>query len=655
LSFLFYWIFPIVYCQDALILDAENSSFFVQTKQLKQLNLDGSSFSAAEIGDQLIWVSYDDKKVGRTHYYSEGSGFSLYKAPLKTILLNGEKLVNAQKWNPLNSDNAIYGSISSAYDPELIFFTAAQKKNFRGQSNNLGIFYQSGLNGSGRANLLPFIDVRYNYCHPAWDSKTQRLFFSSDMDSPSGRMSIYYSEYAEGVWSKPNRLNLEGFSTNSNEIFPFINEKGLFFSSDRAGGLGGLDIYFAKRDKGGFALPLLLAPPFNSEADDFGIWFPSSNTRGYFSSNRTNGQDVIFAFDCGADCFTAASVVKSLDLTVLSKLDLSPIRGAKVYLLPESRLLKEIENGNLRLAADGGLLGVDLAENWLDAGYSTNAITGREGKVLLEKRSIEKVFYALVRKENYLAVFEKISFEDGFSHLHFEIELVPDCLHMTFSFISEGGAIQEDVNLRLSESNVGEIMKLTVSNGVFRTCLNRTRNYLLEAESEGYHNAEISFSTHSTDKNAYALFLPVVEREEVSEGTVLELRNIYYEYNSHEIVQEAAKELDELAMVMKLDTTMVIELRAHTDSRGSADYNLQLSGKRAESAKDYLMNLGIQSDRVLTSGKGQTELRNHCEPGVPCSEEEHAFNRRTEVFVIRAGAGIQAIRDGSGGVRFIID
>ena len=79
--------------------------------------------------------------------------------------------------------------------------------------------------------------------------------------------------------------------------------------------------------------------------------------------------------------------------------------------------------------------------------------------------------------------------------------------------------------------------------------------------------------------------------------------------------------------------TMKVKLEAHTDSRGKDAFNLSLSQDRAASAAKYLHNLGIDLDRIITIGYGESKLRNHCIDGVSCSDEEHQFNRRTEVII----------------------
>jgi outer membrane protein OmpA-like peptidoglycan-associated protein len=78
---------------------------------------------------------------------------------------------------------------------------------------------------------------------------------------------------------------------------------------------------------------------------------------------------------------------------------------------------------------------------------------------------------------------------------------------------------------------------------------------------------------------------------------------------------------------------MNIELVAHTDTRGNAASNLDISKERAENAQAYLEYRGIKASRIQTSGKGGTMPRNQCAVGVNCSEEEHLTNVRFDVKV----------------------
>jgi outer membrane protein OmpA-like peptidoglycan-associated protein len=91
---------------------------------------------------------------------------------------------------------------------------------------------------------------------------------------------------------------------------------------------------------------------------------------------------------------------------------------------------------------------------------------------------------------------------------------------------------------------------------------------------------------------------------------------------------------------------MTMELRSHTDSRGKDQYNMALSQRRAESAVQYIISKGIDRGRIIARGYGETEIRNECANGVTCTDEQHRFNRRTEIKITSMG-GATNVRDSS--------
>ncbi|MGY5255455.1 OmpA family protein [Sphingobacterium spiritivorum] len=119
------------------------------------------------------------------------------------------------------------------------------------------------------------------------------------------------------------------------------------------------------------------------------------------------------------------------------------------------------------------------------------------------------------------------------------------------------------------------------------------------------------------------------------EGIVFVLDNIYYDFNKSDIRPDAAKVLDQLVNTMTENPTLQIELSSHTDSRGSDNYNMKLSDRRAKSAVDYIISKGIAKERLVSKGYGETRLVNECANGVKCTEEQHQANRRTEVKVLK--------------------
>jgi len=116
----------------------------------------------------------------------------------------------------------------------------------------------------------------------------------------------------------------------------------------------------------------------------------------------------------------------------------------------------------------------------------------------------------------------------------------------------------------------------------------------------------------------------------------INLLPIYYNYNSAKLTPAAKKIIDEkLLTLMRNEPDIKIEIMSHTDARGSDDYNMALSQRRAQSVVNYLASKGISRDRLVPTGYGETRLINRCSNGVNCTEAEHQQNRRTEFRIIQ--------------------
>lgn len=118
-------------------------------------------------------------------------------------------------------------------------------------------------------------------------------------------------------------------------------------------------------------------------------------------------------------------------------------------------------------------------------------------------------------------------------------------------------------------------------------------------------------------------------------GQVIDLDKIYYDYDKATLRPESKRELNRLVSALEQLPGLDIQLRSHTDSRGTEAYNQDLSQRRAQSVVDYLIASGIQADRFSAKGFGESRLLNECSDGVECSSAQHQRNRRTE-FEIKA-------------------
>ncbi len=116
-------------------------------------------------------------------------------------------------------------------------------------------------------------------------------------------------------------------------------------------------------------------------------------------------------------------------------------------------------------------------------------------------------------------------------------------------------------------------------------------------------------------------------------GLLFEVKPIYYELNSYQLTRQSKEELDRVAIVIKDNPGLRVQLGSHTDSRGSNESNLTLSTARAKSVYDYLIKKGVKSNSISYKGFGESMIMNKCLDGVECNDQEHALNRRTEYII----------------------
>ncbi|MEK6615690.1 MAG: OmpA family protein, partial [Bacteroidota bacterium] len=122
-------------------------------------------------------------------------------------------------------------------------------------------------------------------------------------------------------------------------------------------------------------------------------------------------------------------------------------------------------------------------------------------------------------------------------------------------------------------------------------------------------------------------------RKDSLTNTMTIIENVYYEYQKFDLLPQTIITLNKVIDVMKANPDITIDLISHTDSRGTDEFNMKLSEKRAQTAVDYIIAKGIDKKRLLAKGMGETQLINKCKDGVDCPEEEHAQNRRSEFKV----------------------
>ncbi|MDC6365154.1 MULTISPECIES: OmpA family protein [Flavobacteriaceae] len=216
---------------------------------------------------------------------------------------NDGDLVNPQKFS--KNINTKYHEASVAFSPDekTIYFTRNNygKRLKRGKNgvNHLKIYQSKLVDGSWTPAVeVSFNNEDYSTGHPSLSSDGKKLYFVSDRPGGYGKTDIYVVDILEnGTFSEPKNLG-RAINTSKKEMFPYITENALYFSSDRDMGMGGLDIYKANHADGIFSVGINLGEPINSNRDDFSYIIDKKQEKGYFASNRKGGKgdDDIYSF-----------------------------------------------------------------------------------------------------------------------------------------------------------------------------------------------------------------------------------------------------------------------------------------------------------------------------------------------------------------------
>lgn len=274
--------------------------------EIKNLSINSvySDFSPMYYGEnQMVYASAKDSGFINTRRYKWNNQpyLDLYVSKIneETKDLRGSKKLS-KKINTKYHE----ASVTFSPDGQTMYFTRNNTKGkkviFGTKKINFLKIYRSNMVG-GEWSLpeeLPFNGDDFSTGHPALSPDGKKLYFVSDRPGTIGNTDIFYVMVnADGSFSEPINLGPE-INTKGREMFPFVNDKKLYFSSDGHVGIGGLDIFEAAFTEEGFEMAQNLGQPINSRLDDFSYIVKEDAHEGYFASNRKGGKgdDDIYSF-----------------------------------------------------------------------------------------------------------------------------------------------------------------------------------------------------------------------------------------------------------------------------------------------------------------------------------------------------------------------
>ncbi len=616
----------------------------IGTENLNELLIDDNSFSvktldanesASEIGvcyldsNNVVLATNKRNRFASKHLFSwTGDYFyDLYKAEVKNDGQLGKlKRLKSNLSSKFHDGPAFYSSSN-----QMFYFTRnnvdGKKRKSDTDGKTLLKIYACAYDGLkfGEPKELSINNDEYSTAHPTVSEDGKYLIFASDRPGGYGGMDLYYVELDESGLPKDVVVNLGNkINTSRNEVFPFLNSKNniLMFSSDGHYGLGGLDIFCAELSENNSVNTIQnLGVPINSKSDDFGFVNNKNQTKGYFSSNRSGGagSDDIYYFNQ----FRALGNHLFLEGILVDQNTNDPIEGGYVYLYDHQ---SEI---------------IDSALSRSNGYYSFSIEKPQETLKLIG----DKAGYASV--EDYQKIVKETN------RYKKDLYLTPVAKYSFFGMVrdSKTSEVLNDVQVVLINNETSEVYDTITTSGSheFQTdsilgLLGADIDYTFKYSKNGY----VSKSVKKSDiLDQTSMRIPVSETlTPIVEGVtdlndVIEINPIYFDLNKYNIRPDAAVELDKVYDLMVENPNLVIELRSHTDSRGSSSSNMRLSDKRAKSSANYLISKGIPENRIKGKGFGESRLKiKDSEINKANSENEkerlHQLNRRTEFIVVKA-------------------
>ncbi len=480
---------------------------------------------------------------------------------------------------------------------------------------------------------LPF-NKNYRACHPALSNDGKTLIFSSNRPNGLGGMDLYASEFIDGQWTTPYNLGQE-VNSSGDEVFPYVDADGtLYFSSNGHPGMGGLDIYKAEQNSAcGYDNLIRFPEPFNSRWDDFSFITDQSLSNGFLTSNRPGG--------LGLDDIYGWKITSPIKLPV----EFEPEMTTQFSILDENTGLALNETEITLIQINPDLLQTGFLDepitivNQLDEHVLTLLGTVIEPLENPEPFTSYPVSlnesYLIIAKQKGAKTFQQIVSADQLTVNETFALVIPSEVPADIAVTDESAPLSP-VSLMITEESKQEetVVGAVALLGVEERLIAASNPEPIMTPFE--ESTEEIFTSRSIPTSLLVEAPTSLEAVEIPvENTVIAFSPIYHNFDQYDIISEEEVLIENIVWEMNKNSGFHLTIMSHTDNRGSQEYNLNLSQKRAESVMNKIIAQGISPLRLTARGMGETSLINKCGTKLPCTEEDHRLNRRTEFRIKR--------------------
>jgi len=466
----------------------------------------------------------------------------------------------------------------------------------------------------------PVNTVEFSEFAPTISADGNTLIFESDK---SGRWRLYISTQVNGVWSTPKDMEVINNRLQPGDFIggPCFSYDGnrLYFTSNMKGTVGGMDLWYSEKINDVWQAPKNMGRTVNTTAYD-GFPSVSPNNKVLYFMRAGNGTS-----PTGQRCCVLMSAEKRGNYFINPKPLPSPVNsGCEGY----PRIMadgKTLIFSSFRASGKGGY---DLYQSKKSGSVWGKPVamefinTPKDDELISVPASGDVIYLSNTNKNN----------KDDIYKLPLPKEFQPEEVVLV-----EGTVKNEATNkpmpatIRVSNIKTKEQIFETENDsitGKYNLYLQKGKKYDVSVTSKGYSFQSEVYDLEKTV--AYETVKKDMILEPLKLNASFRLNNLFFDFDSASLTKESELELDRVIEMMKTNSTMQVEIAAHTDDMGSDAYNSKLSQMRAESVVRYLAAHGIVASRLVAKGYGESV------PSVPnSSDESRAKNRRVEFKIIK--------------------
>jgi outer membrane protein OmpA-like peptidoglycan-associated protein len=525
------------------------------------------------------------------HIFECENGIEYMKTPVKAKIQNMGSVIN--------SKDEDFAPVISA-DESILVFTSRRQGSTGELLDETGrlhedIYISYNKNGSWTApvNIGKTINTDGHDASIALSPDGSQIFIYKDDNGGD----IFSSKFDGMNWSKPEGLG-KNVNTKGAERSVSMTADGrtIYFTSNREGGMGGLDIYMSKKDKKGkWGEAVNLGKPVNTEFDDDAPFIHPDGKSLYFSSEGHAGMGMFDIYKTSLQPDGKWTQPENMGYPINTADD-------DIYFV----LSADNKHGYYASEREGGLGDADIYLISMPKPEVLAEVTSKDVNIASNETGKKKIgMVAKVESFNPITIL-KGTVRDALTKELLEADVV---------------VIDNEKNEIISEIKTNKIT------GTYLVVLPSGKNYGLRVQKQDYLFHSENFDIPSS--TSYQEIVKDVELHKVKVGTKIVLRNIFFDFDKATLRPESASELERLHQLMVDVPTLKIEISGHTDNKGSAEYNKELSEKRAKSVVDYLISKGVAANRLKFAGYGfeRPMATNDTDQG-------RQLNRRTEFEII---------------------